>query len=300
MANEREFQSILITGAEGMLGSDLSLVARAQGYTVFEAGLAGCPVELDITSAESIRIALDNCQPDIVINCAAYTAVDLAESEPDRALQVNCTGAGLLAEACALAGLPICSISTDYVFDGDKVGGYRETDDPNPLGAYAVSKYAGEVAVRLAATDSWIIRTSWLYGIGGKCFPSSILNAAHAGRPLRVVSDQFGCPTYTVDLAEAILRIVKLAPFGVYHAAGQGSTNWFEFAKRILELAGIDYPVERITTMDWPTPARRPANSILLSDAMESVGLPPLRLWNVALADYIRTWKMEQSGRLVK
>ena len=294
MANVRDFKAVMVTGAAGMLGTDMCMVLRMHGIEAIEAGIVNCSVVMDITNAESIQSAIETYKPDLLINCAAYTAVDLAESEREIALLVNCTGAGLLAEACEKSGIPICTISTDYVFDGDNSGGYIETDEPNPIGAYAVSKYSGEVAVKLATTRHWIVRTSWLYGINGKCFPNTILQAAKSSRTLRVVSDQFGCPTYTVDLAEAILRIVQCAPYGLYHAAGTGSTNWYEFAKRTLELANIEYPIERITTMDWPTPARRPANSTLISDAMQTSGLPILRLWNVALADYVQQWKMKQ------
>lgn len=285
------YKRALVVGAEGMLGTDLSHVFEQEGLIVYRAGLAESVRHLDITQIESIEGQLNRIKPDVVINCAAYTAVDKAESEPELAMLVNGVGPGLLAKACYSFGVPICTISTDYVFDGDKESGYVETDTPNPLGAYAVSKYAGEVSVTEENANHWIVRTSWLYGIHGKSFPATIISAAQQGRPLRVVADQTGCPTYTVDLADSIFRILQAAPYGIYHAAGSGKTTWYEFAKRILELADIKHPISRITTIDWPTPARRPPNSILLSEAMKNIGLTPIRYWEEGLSAYIEQWK---------
>ncbi|MEP6754710.1 MAG: dTDP-4-dehydrorhamnose reductase [Chthonomonadales bacterium] len=288
------YHRVLVTGAAGMFGLELCIALEANGNDLIR-GVHTMPrnagstyITLDITDPNSISQALDSCHPDLVINCAAYTMVDMAESEPELAMLINGIGPGFLAEACQRRKIALASISTDYVFDGDKGSGYVVTDTPNALGAYAASKLAGEVSVRQYTEFFWIIRTSWLYGIHGRCFPQIILNAAMEGRQLRVVADQIGCPTYTIDLADAIIRIVQTAPFGIYHAAGAGSTSWYNFARKTLELAGIDYPVARITTIEWPTPARRPPNSTLLSQAMQKAGLAPIRPWEEGLADYIK------------
>jgi dTDP-4-dehydrorhamnose reductase len=234
--------------------------------------------------------------PDAVIHCAASTQVDRAEEEREQAYRVNALGPRILATVCAGLGIPLCAVSTDFVFDGKKEEPYTEFDPVGPLSVYGASKLAGEVAIREAWSWHWIVRTSWLYGLHGKCFPDTILKAAEVRPELTVVADQRGTPTFTEDLAEAIVRLIQYPVYGTYHAANSaenGSTTWYEFARTTLEMAGIATPVRPIATAEWPTPAIRPANSALRSYMFELQDLPTLRPWQEALHDYVEKRKLQ-------
>jgi dTDP-4-dehydrorhamnose reductase len=259
---------ILIFGAGGQLGLDLQRCAmqRAVPFMAFSRA------EVDITDTGAVSRAVDETRPTVVVNGAAYTKVDLAETETDAARFGNEIGPGVIAAACASRHTPLIHISTDYVFDGEKEGAYAETDAIAPLGVYGRSKAAGEAAVRAAAARHIILRTSWVYGEFGNNFLKAILRLARDRDELRIVADQRGCPTSTRDLAEAILRIApKLADeedlYGTYHFAGTGATSWHGFASRIIEaqaqITGRHPRVMEITTADYPAVARRPANSVL-------------------------------------
>ncbi len=234
---------------------------------------------------------LDRMRPSAVINAAAYTAVDRAESEPQAAARANSSGPARIADWCARVEVPLVHVSTDYVFDGDKGAPYVETDETNPTGVYGATKRDGEAAVLAAGGLAVILRTSWVYAASGKNFVLTMLAAARARPSLRVVADQIGCPTATPDLGRVILSIVDrlvAAPdpalSGIYHAAGRGSTSWHGLAVAALGCAGLTTPVEPIATSDWPTPARRPADSRLDCGKLESVfglRLPP---WETSLA----------------
>jgi dTDP-4-dehydrorhamnose reductase len=259
---------ILVFGGLGQLGQELS--GAAQVGDVPLAALSR--QDADIASPDDVRRALARHRPSIVVNAAAYTKVDLAESEPDEARRVNETGAGLLASACAEGGVPIVHLSTDFVFDGQKPDPYVETDPVAPLSVYGRTKAAGEDAVRSAAARHVIIRTSWVYGPYGQNFLKTMLRLARERDELRVVADQHGAPTSTRDLARVILAIApRLAAgedvWGTYHFAGQGYTTWHGFAAAIVAVAapttGRRPPVTAIATAEYPTPARRPANSRL-------------------------------------
>jgi dTDP-4-dehydrorhamnose reductase len=230
--------------------------------------------EVDIADAEAVSRALDQTRPALVINAAAYTKVDLAEQECEAAHLGNEVGPGVVAAACAAQQTPLIHISTDYVFDGAKAGAYVESDAIAPLGVYGRTKAAGEAAVRAAAKRHIILRTSWVYGEFGNNFLKTMLRLAKERDELRVVADQRGCPTSTRDIAEAILRIAPRLEagagaqlYGVYHFAGAGATSWHGFAIRIIdaqaEITGRRPKVVAIATADYPTPARRPANSVL-------------------------------------
>jgi dTDP-4-dehydrorhamnose reductase len=236
-------------------------------------------------------------RPDFIINAAAYTAVDRAESEPDAAWAGNCTGPANLATACDDARVPLVHLSTDYVFDGSKIGAYREDDPVNPLGVYGKSKEAGDRAVRGALSQHVIVRTAWVYSAHGSNFVKTMLRLAAERPVLRVVADQTGSPTSAADIAAAIRTIVQqLAAgntgWGTYHFAGGGAVTWHGFAEAIFDLAaqwrGPPPLVEAITTADYPTPARRPANSVLdCSRIGATFGIVP-RPWRAALAEVIR------------
>ncbi|GLK72251.1 dTDP-4-dehydrorhamnose reductase [Ancylobacter dichloromethanicus] len=261
---------LLLLGAGGQLGREIAATALGTGVELVALDRAG----LDITDAAALGRALATSRPEVVINAAAYTAVDRAESEPERAHLINAVAPGLIAAACAQAGAALIHLSTDYVFDGTRQGAYVETDPVAPLGVYGVSKEAGERAVREGLARHLIVRTSWVYGIHGANFLKTMLRLAAERDRLTIVADQRGCPTATIDLAEGLLAAAgplaagTLAP-GTYHLAGTGATTWFDFAGAILARAGAHTgrqpEIVPITTADYPTPARRPANSELSS-----------------------------------
>lgn len=257
--------SILLFGAGGQVGQELTALAAARGVA-----LTGVTrQDADIADAEAVRAAIARVRPSILINAAAYTKVDKAESEVAAATRANATGPGVLATVAAAAGLPLVHLSTDYVFDGSKDGAYTESDPVAPLGVYGVSKEAGERAVRAALPQHIILRTSWVYGLYGANFLKTILRLAGERDELRIVADQHGNPTATADIAEALLTITDAVaaggpvPWGTYHFAGSGDTTWHGFAAAIVAAMGKAVTVTPITTADYPTPARRPANSRL-------------------------------------
>jgi dTDP-4-dehydrorhamnose reductase len=283
---------LLVLGAGGQVGHELSRLAWPADYRVAAFDRAG----VDITRKEAVSAALGRERPGIVINAAAYTAVDRAESEPDAAWAGNCAGPGHLAAACQAAGIPLIHISTDYVFDGSKQGPYREDDPVDPLGVYGQSKEAGDRAVRETLAEHVILRTAWVYSAHGHNFVKTMLRVAAERPVLRVVADQIGSPTSAGDIASAIAAIVRRITagdrqWGAYHFAGGGAVSWHGFAEAIFELAapwrGAPPQVEAITTADYPTPARRPANSVLdCRHIGEVFGIVP-RPWREALAEVI-------------
>jgi dTDP-4-dehydrorhamnose reductase len=271
---------LAVFGAAGQLGRALARVAAAQ-----EAVVAGFDrATADITSADDVRAALKAAGADAVINAAAYTAVDKAESEPERAFAVNRDGARTLAVEAARLNLPLIHVSTDYVFDGTKHGAYVEDDPIAPLGVYGRSKAEGEAAVRTAHPQAVIVRTAWLYGREGANFVKTMLRLAAERDTLRVVNDQRGCPTYADDLAAGLIAIAARAAPGTYHVTGAGATTWCRFARAILARAPKTPRLEPITTAEYATPARRPANSVLDCGKAKrtfAVELPP---WNDGLS----------------
>ena len=280
---------VLVTGAAGMLGTDICLALWHAGMEPLPTGRTGAITHLDVTDAANCDAVMDLLKPDAVIHCAAYTNVDGAERDPDAAYRVNALGSWIVAVACAARGVPLCAVSTDFVFDGAKAEPYTEFDAPHPLGHYGASKLAGENCIRQVCHQHWIVRTSWLFGVRGKCFPDSILRAAETRPELRVVADQRGTPTYTPDLAAALVRLIGSPLYGTYHIANAGVTTWYTFACRTLEMAGRGGTrVVPITSADWPSPTRRPANSALRPYALELQGVDLPRPWEEALADYLR------------
>jgi len=270
------------------------LVLGSNGQVGFELGRARLPAGMTVTGIDRDRIDITDRKAvfaavpghDLVVNVAAYTAVDRAEGERDAAFAANAEAPGYIAEACRNEGAALIHFSTDYVFDGVKAGPYIEDDPVNPLGVYGESKEAGERAVRAALAEHVILRTAWVYGVHGHNFVKTMLRLADERRTLRVVADQRGSPTAAADLAAAILRIAT-APtkrWGTFHFTGGGETTWHGFAEAIV---GGRVPVEPIATADYPTPARRPANSVLdcgkIAAAYGIVGRP----WQVALGEVL-------------
>lgn len=271
---------ILITGAGGMLGHDLASVLLAAGHDVTALGRT----DLDITDRAAVRDAVAG--HDWVVNCAAYTAVDDAETDADTARAVNATGAGLIAEAAAAAGARVVQVSTDYVFEGTATSPYPENATVNPLSVYGATKAEGERFVLEAAPDAIILRTAWLYGEHGPNFVSAILRAAQERDTVSVLTNQRGQPTWTRDLAERILLVINHGiDGGIYHATNAGAASRFEFAQAIFEQAGLD--PARVTPADpadQVRPAPRPGFSVLGHDAWARAGVAPMRDWREALA----------------
>ena len=272
-------EKILVTGAKGMLGQDLCPILEDNGYDVIETDIQN----LDITNSEMVNAVLEEKKPDFVIHCAAYTNVDKAEEEIETARLINAKGTENIAKACAKNDITMVYISTDYVFDGGvnikKTEPYKPMDKTAPLNNYGLTKWEGEEALRNNLEKYYICRTSWLYGHHGKNFVETMLSLADKPE-LKVVDDQIGCPTWTVDLANAIIKIIKEKPYGTYHTCGGGSTSWYGFAKEIFEQAELNVNLKPCTTNEFPRPAVRPAYSI-----MDNGGL--LRDWKLALKDYL-------------
>jgi dTDP-4-dehydrorhamnose reductase len=253
---------ILITGAGGMLGQDVGKAARAAGHQP----IAFTRAQLDIADADAVARAVTEARPDAVINCAAWTKVDAAEEHEPEATAANGAGAGNIARAAASAGAWTVHVSSDYVFDGSKRSPYLESDPTGPLSAYGRSKLAGELAVADGAPETHtIVRSSWLFGAGGPCFPKTMLRLAAEREDLNVVDDQLGCPTYTGDLAGALVALAETRRLGVLHVAAGEQCSWYEFAVATIAAGGLDCRVHPIDTSRYPLPAPRPAFSVMRS-----------------------------------
>ncbi|MGH2888277.1 MAG: dTDP-4-dehydrorhamnose reductase [Solirubrobacteraceae bacterium] len=268
---------ILITGAGGMLGLDVGRAAAAAGHEAIPLTRAA----LDIRDAAAVSAAVAQAAPDAVINCAAWTDVDGAESAFEAALAVNGPGAANVAAAAAAAGAWLIHLSSDYVFDGRKRTPYVESDATGPLSAYGRSKLEGERAVLAAAGADGcaIVRSSWLFGAGGRCFPRTIMRLAGERDRLEVVCDQVGCPTFTGHLAPALVTIARERRAGLLHVAAADSCSWYELAAETVALCGADCEVAPIPTEGYPLPAPRPGYSVLGSDC----GAPSLPGWREGL-----------------
>ena len=286
----------LVTGAAGMLGRDLTALLAARGAEF----TALTRADLDITDQAAVATAVSTAKPDVVVNCAAWTGVDAAEEQEAQALAINGGGAANVAAACADLGAVLVHVSTDYVFDGDASTPYAEDAATAPAGAYGRTKLAGEQAVLSALPDaSYLVRTAWLYGAHGKNFVKTMLRLAGNGVSPGVVADQHGQPTWTADVSAQILALIEAsAPPGVYHATSSGQTTWYGFAEEIFDLYNRDQGQDQdqspdtersvvspkpITTSDYPTPAKRPAYSVLGHDAWHAAGLAPIGDWKDAL-----------------
>ncbi|HET7735987.1 MAG TPA: dTDP-4-dehydrorhamnose reductase [Nocardioidaceae bacterium] len=270
----------LVTGANGMLGQDLMTLLADGGHETVGVDLP----ELDITDAGSVAAFFsDDGSFDVVVNCAAWTAVDDAEEHEAAALRVNETGPRLLAAESHLRGARIVQISTDYVFDGSATTPYAENAVASPASAYGRTKWAGEEAVRREHPDGHlVVRTAWLYGAHGSCFPKTIAKLARERGSLSVVDDQVGQPTWTADVAATVVALVEAdAPAGTYHATSAGQTSWFGFAQAVVGAAGMDPSIVSPTdSASFVRPAPRPAYSVLGHEALAAVGVPEIGAWD--------------------
>jgi dTDP-4-dehydrorhamnose reductase len=271
---------LLVTGAAGMLGTEV--VAAARGHEVVALGRA----DLDVTDAAAVRAAVRDARPDAIVNCAAWTDVDGAETAEAAATAVNGEGAGHLAAAAAEAGAHVVHVSTDYVFAGDATEPYREDAPTGPRGAYGRSKLAGEHSVAAAAPHAHaIVRTAWLFGPHGPNFVDTMLRLGSERTELNVVDDQLGCPTYAGHFAHALVQIAAAHTQGVLHVAGGGACTWYELARATFARAGLDVTVHPCTTAEFPRPAPRPAYSVLGSTRRDAPVLPP---WQEGLAAHLK------------
>ena len=281
--------SILITGGGGMLAHALDRALRARGHTPVALGRAAC----DLTNPGHLDQAFRAHRPAVLLNCAAYTKVDLCEEQPDLADAVNGFALEHLAGLAKSHGTTLVHFSTDFVFDGRSARPYLPHDPTNPLSAYGRSKLLGERMVRRVGPPGWlVVRTAWLYGPGGPSFPQTMLTLARQGVPLRVVSDQVGSPTYTADLADATLDLVDRRAAGVWHLANAGQTSWFDFAAAILDEFGVagGAGLTPTTSEQWkasrPKSATRPQYSVLDTSAYAALAGRPMRPWREALRAY--------------
>ena len=266
---------VLVTGAKGMLGQDLCPLLEDEGYELIETDIDN----LDITNASQVNEVLTKQKPDFIIHCAAYTNVDKAEEDIETARLINSKGTENLAKACADIDATFVYISTDYVFNGQASSPILPTDKTEPLNNYGLTKLEGEEAVKKYCKKYFIARTSWLYGIHGKNFVETMISLANKPE-LKVVDDQIGCPTWTIELANGILKLIETEDYGIYHICGSGSTSWFGFAKEIFEKLGLDVNIKPCTTDEFPRPAKRPAYSVMENNKI-------CRNWKLALRDYL-------------
>jgi len=271
---------ILVTGGNGMLAQDLIPVLKERHDVIPLA-----KEDLDITSRDSVYTVLKNSTPDLVVNCAAYTRVDKAEEEREQAFLVNGIGVQNLAIACADAKIPLCHISTDYVFDGENDNPYTPFDNTNPINVYGKSKLAGEKYIQWILDKFYIIRTSWLYSIRGNNFVLTILRLSKERPVIRIVNDQIGAPTSTMQLSEGIRKLIESGAYGIYHLTDEtdGGISWFDFAKEIVRVSGLKTEVIPVTTDEFPRPAKRPKYSVLDMEITRlTLGFKPVH-WKVAL-----------------
>lgn len=284
-------RKILVTGANGQLGLAINEVLKEKKEEVFvifntdiNEATSYCPITLDITNSAAVMNLVQNVKPDIIINCVAFTAVDLCETEKERAYRINAVGAKNLALAANDQDIKLVHVSTDYVFDGENSIPYMESDIPNPKTTYGSTKLEGENFVLEYCKKSFVVRTAWLYG-QGKNFVRTMIRLMDEGKEIRVVADQYGCPTSAMELARAIVSLMDTDEYGIYHGVCSGSASWHEFATEIFNQVGANIEVSPLTTEEYPTPAKRPAYSVLNNDKLKNLGIV-MKDWKEALKEY--------------
>lgn len=286
---------VVILGAGGMLGSDL--VATAPASAELRAAVdPETGARVDITDQGAVNRVLDKVAPRVLINAAAYTRVDLAEEQRERAHAVNGVAPAQIAKECTRRGISFLHFSTDYVFPGTAQCPYRETDPVDPVNEYGRSKLAGEEGILASAANSLIIRTQWLFGSRGASFPRTMWDRAKKGLTTRVVDDQFGRPTYSRDLADATWRLIERDSTGVVHVANSGTASWFDVASAVFTTVGAESLLTRCTTADYPTRARRPAFSVLDTSRLEAMLGAELPPWRKSLQRLLAEFERESRG----
>ena len=273
----------LVTGTRGQLGYDVVLELERRGLTeIFKATLEN----MDLTDEQTVKSVIENENPDVVIHCAAYTNVDGAEEDKDNCILINGTATKWVAESCKKIAAKLIYISTDYVFDGSKVGIYEPSDEKFPLNVYGKSKSEGEDNA-LLNPKTFVVRTSWVYGINGKNFVKTMLRLATMKTELSVVCDQVGSPTYTKDLAKLLVDMSMTEKYGTYHATNEGFCSWYDFAKKIFELTDTTILLHSISSDEYPQKAIRPKNSRLSKECLVQNGFEKLPNWEDSLREYI-------------
>ena len=293
---------VLTTGANGQLGRALYDILKDEkevtlvstDYVVPEMKTLFPIQSLDITDADAVMDLIKKEKPDVIINCAAYTQVDLCETEEEKAFQINAIGPLNLAKAAKVVDAKLVQVSTDYVFEGNGEKPYIETDQTKPVSAYGRTKLAGEEAVQKEWDKVFIIRTAWLYG-DGKNFVKTMLKLADTHTELRVVKDQFGTPTTAMELAKMIWYLIQTENYGIYHGTCEGSTSWYEFARQIFKVFHKDVVVHPVTTAEYNAKAARPAYSVLENHKLNTETDYRMKNWEEALNDYV-TWVREKGG----
>jgi dTDP-4-dehydrorhamnose reductase len=274
---------ILVTGYNGQLGFDVVREGLKYGLDM----VAATRQELDITQEQAVLGYVRQINPDAIVHCAAYTAVDKAEDEQQTCWNVNVEGTKYLAIAAKEVKAKLMYISTDYVFDGKGTTPFTETDSPDPVGYYGLSKFKGEEMVQSILDEWFIIRISWVFGINGNNFIKTMLRLSETRDSLSVVSDQIGSPTYTLDLAKLIIEMIQTEQYGIYHASNEGFCSWADFAEEIFKQADKSVSVTGITTEEYPTRAVRPKNSRMSKQKLADHGFKPLPAWQDALVRYL-------------
>ncbi|MEH7400116.1 dTDP-4-dehydrorhamnose reductase [Gottfriedia acidiceleris] len=281
---------VLVTGYGGQLGYDVVQECEQRGLNV-----KGCSrKELDITKKESVFSLVDSYKPDVIIHCAAYTAVDKAEDDKENCWNVNVEGTRSLVEAAKKHHSKFIYISTDYVFNGKGESPFSEGDQPDPIGYYGLTKYEGEKVVQSFIENYFIIRISWVFGVNGNNFIKTMLRLSETRDELNIVGDQIGSPTYTVDLASLIVDLIKSDKYGIYHATNEGFTSWADFAEEIFKQTDSKTLVKSIASEDYPTRAARPKNSRLANQKLVENGFQSLPSWQDALARYLVQLKRDE------
>lgn len=280
---------VLVTGVKGQLGYDVVKELEKRGMEAVGVDID----EMDITDAASVDKVIKEANPDAVIHCAAYTAVDAAEENEELCRKVNADGPQNIANVCKELDIKMIQISTDYVFNGQGENFWEPDDEAAPTSVYGQTKYEGELAVRNTLEKYFIVRIAWVFGINGKNFVKTMLNLSKNYDTIRVVNDQFGSPTYTYDLARLLVDMVQTEKYGVYHATNEGTCSWYDFACAIFEEAGIEMNVVPVTTEEYGAKANRPANSRMSKEKLTENGFEKLPAWQDALSRYIAALKDE-------
>ena len=279
---------VLVTGVNGQLGYELVKELNNKGYTDI---LAVDKDEMDITNKDMVNNVIKNYHPDVIFHCAAWTAVDKAEDEKEACYNVNVNGTKYISEAAKEIDAKLIYISTDYVFDGTKEGLYEIDDEVNPKSVYGETKYEGEQLVRQNNLKHFIVRISWVFGVNGNNFIKTMLKLAETRNELTVVADQFGSPTYTVDLAKLLVEMSETEKYGTYHANNEGYCNWAEFAEYIFKVNNKEVNVKHITSEEYPQKAYRPRNSKLSKQSLDDNGFNRLPSWENAVERYSKELK---------
>ena len=280
---------VLVTGANGQVGYDVIKRLESEGIEC----LGTDRKSLDITKEEQVKMVINDYNPDVVIHCAAYTAVDKAEDEKKLCYLVNVIGTKNIAGACKYINAKLVYISTDYVFDGEGDKPFDVTDKPNPINYYGQTKYEGELEVQEHLDKYFIVRTSWVFGSNGNNFVNTMLRLGKETEEISVVADQVGSPTYTYDLPELLVKMIETDKYGIYHVTNEGYCSWYEFACNIFKKACMHIKVNPINTEDYPTKAKRPKNSRLAKERIEIEGFQKLPNWEKALEDASRIYKLD-------